>query len=268
MKWLNKLDRKYHNKGIPNLMAFIVLLKAVSYVIGYMDPSGRYLYNIALIPSRVLGGEVWRLFTYIATPPSSSPIFVIFALMLIYTYGQGLEHEWGTFRFNLFYLIGYLCTTLSAFIGGGVATTFYLDLSIFWAFAMVYPNFTLQLYFVFPVKVKYLAGISGILTFVGFLGASATMKLAILMALFNFILFFARDIYETLSFRRTVSANRRRFNSQTRAHNHLRVVHKCAICGITEQDDPNMEFRYCSQCDDLSEYCIDHLRDHKHVKNS
>ena len=41
--------------------------------------------------------------------------------------------------------------------------------------------------------------------------------------------------------------------------------HKCAVCGRTEKDDPNLEFRYCSKCEGNLEYCMDHLYTHKHV---
>ena len=42
--------------------------------------------------------------------------------------------------------------------------------------------------------------------------------------------------------------------------------HKCAICGRTEKDDPNLEFRFCSKCNGNYEYCQDHLFTHQHVK--
>lgn len=267
MKWINKLDRKYHQKGIPNLIAFILLFKAIAYVINLMNPTGQFLYNIVLIPQLVLKGEIWRLFTFIATPPSTTPLFVIFWFMLLYTYGQALEHEWGTFRFNLFYLIGYLGTVLAAFIGGGIATTTYIDLSLFWAFAMIYPDFTLRLYFIIPIKIKYLALLSGGFTLLQFFQGTFTGKIAIVMALLNFILFFSGEIISHFHLQKNVSKNRKRFKGQTRSHNHLRVVHRCAICGVTEQDDPHMEFRYCTQCDGVYEYCSDHLRNHEHIKD-
>ena len=40
--------------------------------------------------------------------------------------------------------------------------------------------------------------------------------------------------------------------------------HKCAICGRTENDDPNLSFRYCSKCTGNKEYCQDHLFTHTH----
>lgn len=266
MRWINKLDRKYHNKGIPNLIAFILLFKAIAYVLSYMNPTGQFLQNIALDPNAVLSGEVWRLFTFIATPPSDSIIFVIFWFMLVYTYGQALEHEWGTFRFNLFYLIGYLGTIMAAFIGGGVVSTKFIDLSLFWAFAMIYPDFTLRLYFIIPIKVKYLALISGGFTLLQFFQGNLTWKIAIVMVLLNFILFFAGDIIQYFKKEKQVASHRRRFKGHHRQTSHLRIIHKCAICGITDQDDPQMEFRYCTKCYGAVEYCIDHLNDHKHVE--
>lgn len=266
MKWINKLDRKYHNKGIPNLIAFILLFKAVAYVLSYLNPTGQFIQNIVFHPTLFLSGQVWRAFTFIATPPAMSPLFVIFWFMLIYTYGQALEHEWGTFRFNLFFLIGYLGTIIASFIGGGFADTFYIELSLFWAFAMIYPDFTLRLYFIIPIKIKYLALISGAFTLFGFFTTSITGKVTIIMSLLNFFIFFSKDIFEFFKRQRGVAKNRKKFQGHQRSHNHLRVVHRCAVCGVTEQDDPHMDFRYCTQCDGVYEYCTDHLRDHEHVK--
>lgn len=266
MKWINKLERKYHGWGIHNLISYIVLIKGAAYILNYMDPTGRFLYNIMLIPERVLQGEVWRLITYIAMPPQTSPIFVMFAFMLMYIYGQGLEREWGTFRFNMFYLIGYLGTLISAFIGGGAATTLYLDMSIFWAFAVIYPDFTLRLFFIFPVKVKYLAGISGIFALMGFISSTMSIKLAILVSMLNLILFFGDDMLNYTKNRHRARKNRTRFKTNTKAYQKARVIHKCHVCGKTEKDDPQMEFRYCSTCDGDYEYCMDHLRNHTHVK--
>ena len=42
--------------------------------------------------------------------------------------------------------------------------------------------------------------------------------------------------------------------------------HKCAVCGRTEKDDPNLEFRFCSKCNGNYEYCQDHLYTHIHKK--
>jgi len=266
MKWLNKLERKYHGWGIHNLISYILLVKGAAYILNYMDPSGRFIYNIALIPERVLQGEVWRLITYIAMPPMTRPIFVMFVFMLMYIYGQGLEQEWGTFRFNVFYLIGYIGTTAAAFIGGGAGSTFYLDQSIFWAFAVIYPDFTLRIMFIFPVKVKYIAGLSGLFTFIMFINSTMSIKFSILVALLNLIVFFGSDMRDYAKNRARVKKNRTRFKTNAKSYEKARVYHKCHVCGITEKDDPKMDFRYCSKCDGDYEYCENHLRDHTHVK--
>lgn len=214
MNWLNKLERKYSHLAIKNLMYYIVFLNALIYILILIDHTGSVIPLLTLNPTLVLQGEVWRLVSYIFIPPSASPIFIIFILYFYYMVGTGLEQEWGTFKFNLYYLVGMLGTTVATFITGGGATAIYLNLSLFLAFAYIYPNFEVLLFLLLPVKVKYLAWLNWF--FIGFTVMSGTLpaKAAALVSIANFFLFFGKDIYKNLQRRQQVNKNRKKFRSQ------------------------------------------------------
>jgi hypothetical protein len=154
------------------------------------------------------------LISYIFIPPNASPIFILFILYFYYMVGTGLEQEWGTFKFNLYYLIGMLGTTAATFITGGGATAVYLNMSLFLAFAYIYPNFEILLFLLLPLKVKYLAWLNWF--FIGFTVLTGTLpaKAAALVSIANFLLFFGKDIYKNLLRRQQVNRNRKKFHSQ------------------------------------------------------
>ncbi len=263
MNWLDKLERKFGRFAIERLMMYIVGLNAFVYILGYIDSS--ITFRLMLIPSFVMRGEVWRLFTYIFIPPAASPIFIFFALYLYYMIGNSLEHEWGSFKFNMYYLVGMLGTTLAAFITGGSVTATYLNLSLFLAFAMIYPNYEFLLFFILPVKVKYLAWLNWFFIGITVLFFPLPNKIAAIVSIINYFIFFGKDMITGAKNNRTVYSNRKRFRQNMPKDF---TIHKCVICGKTEKDDPKMDFRYCVDCDGDYEYCMEHLKTHEHVKKS
>jgi len=265
LKWINKLERKFGKLAIKNLMGHIVMITAIVFLFGLLDPYGNFFNSLLLIPRRVLQGEIWRLITYIFIPPTDSIFFIIFALYILYIMGTALERVWGTFRFNLFYFIGLLATTLISFITGGVGTAVYVNLSLFLAFGRLYPDFELLIFFVLPVKIKYLAYFNWIYLLYTIITAPLAGKFTVLAALANYFLFFGKDILQDLKLKKKVYRNRRRFDVVRYDRNN--TIHKCTICGITEKDDAAMEFRYCSKCGGAYEYCSKHLRDHIHIQD-
>jgi len=261
--WIDKLERKLGRFAIKNLMAYIVGITGVVYALSYFDRSGFVIRKLMLIPGLVLRGEIWRLITYIFIPPSSSLIWIMFILYFYYMIGTALEHEWGSFKFNLFYLVGMAGTTIAAFITGHGATSLYLNLSLFLAFARLYPDYELLLFFVIPVKVKYLAMLDWVYIVFTVLAGDMSTKLIAVVSILNYFLFFGREIINSGRNSRQVHSNRRRFRAEIPRDF---TIHRCTICGKTEKDDPNMDFRYCPECDGDYEYCMDHVRNHEHVK--
>ncbi|NLM12378.1 MAG: rhomboid family intramembrane serine protease [Epulopiscium sp.] len=261
MQWFDKLERKLGRFAIPNLMTYIIGLNAIVFVMTYLYQSS--LYFLMLDPALVLQGEVWRLITFIFIPPTFSPLWAAFVLYFYYMIGTALEHEWGTFRFNLFYLLGMVGTILSAFISSSLVSSTYINLSLFLAFARIYPDYELLLFFILPVKIKYLAWLDWFIFIFTILVYPLPYKFAAIASLINYFIFFGKDIVTNAKTNKEVHHNRKKFKAQIPKDF---TIHKCTICGITEKDDPDMEFRYCSTCEGDYEYCMNHLKNHEHIK--
>lgn len=258
MKWLNRLERRFGRYALPNLTVLLVAGQSVGFIIGSADPAR--LENWSLVPAKVLEGEVWRLVLFPFLPPTLSLFWVFFALYLFYIMGTGLQQHWGAFRFNLFMLIGYLATVAVSFLEPEMPmSNAYLGGSVFLAFAWLYPDFELLLFFILPVKIKYFAWLTWLFFAFGFFSGTAVTRLALVASVSNFLLFFGADIVSYLRYR------------HRRTHHALKAIgrkdaafHECVVCGVTDLSDRNMEFRYCADCDGDFEYCADHLRDHEH----
>jgi membrane associated rhomboid family serine protease len=265
MNWIDKLERKYGKYAISGLMKYITIITAAVFLMRMFDTSGVFYSKIILDPAKVAQGQVWRLFTYIFIPPSTSAIWSLFALYFYYMIGTNLEREWGSFRFNLYYLIGMIGTTIAVYIAGGHGTSTYLNLSLFLAFAYIYPDFEVLIYFILPVKMKYLGWINWI--FIGFTvitNPNLVDKIAALASVLNFFVFFGPGMLKGGNRKRQTYSRRRDFNTSKKAAS-VGLVQKCEICGVTHAENPNMEFRYCSKCEGRHCYCMDHIKDHEHI---
>lgn len=263
MALLNKLERKFGRYAIRQLMVYIIGINLLVFFLSYAYPESNAISKLSLDPYLIMKGEVWRLLTYIFIPPSTSILWIFFLLYFYYIVGIGLEHEWGSFRFNIYYFTGMIGTAIAAFIIAQGATALYLNLSLFLAFAYIYPNFEVLLFFAVPVKIKYLAWLSWFFLLFTVLTAPLSNKVAALISVLNYFLFFGGDIIHA-----TAAYQRRKHFASLSTLPGKTTFHKCAICGMTEEDDIKMEFRYCSQCEGDHEYCMPHLKKHEHVKSA
>lgn len=269
MRFLDKLERKYGKLAIHNLMQYIVIANAVVFV---MDIMTNYVLVDLLTFNRsaILSGEVWRIFTFVLIPPMrgmsiQSGIFIIFALYLYYMIGNTLERVWSPFKFNVFYFTGVLIMLISGFVFGTDANVHYLNTTLFFAFATYFPNMEFRIYFILPVKVKYLAYVSaGFLAYLALTGGAYT-RISILAGVTNYLLFFGKDLVKGKKKQVVTVSRRTQYKKSLQPEKTHR--HKCHVCGRTEKDDPNLEFRYCSKCDGHYAYCSDHLFTHEHIKN-
>jgi hypothetical protein len=201
---MGELKRRYYrfvyknaNKGIPNLMQSVVLAMATLFVADLLfSMMGRPgLMDLFIFDrNRILSGEVWRVLSFIILPPNYSPIFIIFALYLYWMMGKFLESFWGILKFNLFYFSGVLFTLIGGLILGATTNT-YLNMSIFFAFALINPNFELRLFFFLPVKIKYLAMINAAFYVLMIFLSPWAEKVAIFVSLFNVLLFFGGTMF-------------------------------------------------------------------------
>ncbi|NMB34395.1 MAG: rhomboid family intramembrane serine protease [Clostridium sp.] len=264
MNLIDRLERKFGKYAIRNLPMYICGLNLLVYLLGLLDTN---IYrHIFLIPQLVIKGEVWRLITYVFIPPEtsySSIIWILFILYFYYTMSTTLENEWGSFRFNIYYFAGMLGTTIASFIFQIPATAVFINLSIFLAFAHLYPEYRIYIFMLIPIKIKYLGWLSW--AFIGYklIVYPPFMKVYVLIPIINFFLFFAKDIYMEYRTKGNAAYRRRKFKG---SHKEKLYIHKCTVCGITEKDDPNMEFRYCLTCEGNYEYCMEHLKNHEHIR--
>lgn len=255
---LTRLERRFGRWAIHNLTWYIVGLGAVVFALEFAKPG--FTSMLTLDPELVKRGEVWRLITFLFIPLDASPIFIFFALYLTWMFGTSLEAEWGAFRYNVFYLLGMLGTAAAAFVTGEPASNVYLNTTIFLAFATIFPDFTLLLFFILPVKVKWLGWLAAAGLVVTIATAPLGHKIAVVVAVANYLIFFQGHIRQV--FRR--SATRARSAAQrTKFQPPPPRVRRCAICGKSD-DQPDVDIRVCScdRCGKPTEYCLEHARNH------
>ncbi len=282
---MNKWEKKFGKYAIPNLTPILLLCYVVGYVIEIFNPN--FLMYLTLNPYLILHGQIWRLFTWIIIPPYSLDPFVIIMLLFYYNIGTTLERTWGTFVYNLYVLSGILFTIVASFLSmgcfylfyGELAAagadfffaqgalsfgTYYICLSLYLAFAATYPDAQVLLMFVIPVKMKWMGIVNLVLMGIQLLFGGFFTRFAVAAALLNFGMFYLVNIKRVISSPRQIR-RRNQFKREIRSGSRV-TKHKCAICGRTDEDDPTLEFRFCSKCNGNYEYCQYHLFTHEHVK--
>ena len=215
MKWVDKLERRFGRIAIHDLMMAIVIGQAVVFLSEFFMPGLGIWSKLSLYMPAVLQGEVWRLITFIFVPSASTPISLLLTLYLMWLIGHTLEQSWGDFRFNVYYLLGVLGAILAAVITGW-GTTYYLNLSLFFAFAMLYPEMRLLLFFIIPVKIKWLALFAGALCLFSLVFGGWAERLSVLFSLLNFLLFFGGDFWRTARQELRYAKNRRAWRNANR----------------------------------------------------
>ncbi|HIS94700.1 MAG TPA: rhomboid family intramembrane serine protease [Candidatus Ventricola gallistercoris] len=208
------LERRLRRYSISNLMQYIVIGQGIVFALLWIWPSlGYRLYSlITLTRTGLMHGQIWRLVTFVFVPPSSSPIFILFALYFYYLIGMGLEHRWGKVKFNLYYLVGMVAAVISALITGYAGNSF-LNLSLFFAYAALYPDEEVLLFMILPIKMKYLAALDAALYLYQFIVGSASTRVTIVLCLLNVFLFLGGDIISTLRRESTYWKTRRNFRN-------------------------------------------------------
>ena len=288
-------------------MLFIVIISAAVFVIDQMDTTRTLLQLLAFHPGYIMRGEVWRLITWIFLPLNNNLIFTALMLYFYYFIGITLEREWGTPKFTLYYIFGVLLNIIYGFVlwfifadnigalvinidnslNDGIAilnslwlnnvwiVPNYINLSMFFAFAALFPDNVIRLFFIIPIKIKWVALINAAffaysIISEAIMGNIATALLPII-AILNFFIVCGNDLLgylrplkvrtspQTINYKKAArKAERDLKNTPYR--------HKCAVCGKTDVDNPAMEFRYCSRCNGYHCFCINHINDHIHFQ--
>ena len=310
---LSKLERKFGKYAIPNLINYLIAGYVIGYflkMMGYVMSGGRFdlITYLQLEPHYIIQNlQIWRLFTWVLIPPpiGTGMFSLLFAVIMIYFYwqlGRVLEQTIGVFQFNLYIFGGMLFTIIGSFIYylinfyalgnlvsiGNNISTHYINLSIFLAFSLCYPNMEVMLYFLIPIKMKWMSIVY--LVFIGFdlLISDWGGRVAIVSSLLNFLIFFLstrnlrrispHEIHRRAAYQRGMhqgpyggpnpygspKASAGAAGGATTAKKQI-VRHKCSICGRTDVSNPELEFRYCSKCEGSYEYCNEHLFTHHHI---
>ena len=275
-KWMDKMERKFGRYAVKNLTVYLLVCYGVGYLLSFLSP--QLLSYFTLEPGLILQGQIWRLISWVIIPPNFSLIFVIFMMLLYYSLGTSLETIWGSFRYNVYIFSGIIFTIIGAFIVyvitggmvgfGGIFSTYYINMSIFFACAAIMPDLQLYLYGIIPVKMKWLAILDAVLILWDFVAGGIVTRISIVASLLNFLIFFLLN-RNMQRYRPKQVIRKHKFQKEVTRPTATYaggVKHKCAVCGRTELDDPNLEFRYCSKCNGNYEYCQDHLFTHEHVK--
>lgn len=296
--WLDRFCYKHPRLAIPNLMTVLVIGTVVVYFLDWFGPATgvRFSSYLSFAPYDILHGQVWRLITFVFIPLDDNPFFLLLSLYFYWWIGSSLEREWGSTKFTVFYGMGVLLNIIAGLLvyfplagmitaqtGGGVmlsglitTTITYLNLSMFFAFATLFPDLRILLFFIIPVKVKWLAWLDAAIFAWGILGSLIQLNwvgvVIPIVAVLNYLLFFWSDL---MSFtKRTVHRAKHQNSRQTvnfktatrKAQEQKGYIHKCAVCGKTDADHPDEEFRYCSKCNGYYCYCSEHIGNHVHIE--
>lgn len=283
----NRFCFEHRHKGIPNLMMYISLGRALVYLMTQFTQN-TLLYSLLIFDrDAILQGQVWRLFTYPLTFYNSNLLLMAVALFCYYSIGRAMENIWGTLRFTLFYLCGIVMMDIWCMLFGGRADVTYLNLSLFLSYATMFPDAQFLLFFIIPIKAWIFALLDLLLVVYGLLVYPFPTNFFSVISLANYFLFFGKDVLNVIPVAWRINAQRL-FKKKHYAPKQERpkvvpfthagsyeastakplapYTHKCTVCGRTDTSNPELEFRYCSRCSGYHCYCEDHINHHTHVE--
>lgn len=275
MKKVDLFCYRHPRFGISNLMLYVVIGNVVVWLFSWFAPVTGWL---SFSPYHILRGQIWRLVTFIIIP-NADGILALIAFYFYYFIGNTLESRWGSGKFTIYFFSGVLLTVIYGFfcyfvfrVNLSVSAT-YIYFSMFFAFATLFPDLQVLLFFIIPIKMKWLALVDALFfayeIFSGFAYGSPFVALLPIVALLNYFLFCGGWLFDwlkpgakqqrknTMDFKREV--RRIQYEQQTKPYSR-----KCEVCGRTDADFPDLEFRYCSRCQGYHCFCIDHINAHQH----
>ncbi len=284
-----KFDRfcfRHRDKGIPNLMLYLCLGSGLTFLFTMVTGDPLLYYWLMFDRERILQGQVWRLFSYALTFQSNFDIlWTMLGLVCYYSLGRAIENVWGTFRFNIFYLTGIVLMDIYCLIFPCYASVDYLNLSLFLAYATMYPNSQFLLLFIIPVKAWIFALIDLVIVVYSLIADPFPYNLFSVISLANYFLFFGKDVLNVIPVSWRVNFSRlfrkkKKYAPQPKVIPFPRAgsyeaetatvkapyTHRCTVCGRTDVSDPQLEFRYCSRCSGYRCYCEEHISNHAHIQ--
>ncbi len=257
---LDRMERRMGWLAIPGITVYLVIGQAILWCLEVF--AGYPMDAVILVPSRLAEGEIWRLFTFVFRMPRIHPVFVVFSWLVLWMMGTALEQAWGTFRYCMFLYCGWFLCVLAAVVGMFFfpyvpIINLFVITTVFLAFAYVYPDHEFLVFFVLPVKVKWLAMVSWAFLFVLFLTGGWVARILVLVGVGNFVMFLGPEIVARFRHRGQVPRVRPKADvNASRKKEPVEAFHVCVICGATDVDHPDREFvysdgkGYCSECRD------------------
>lgn len=259
---LARLDRTLGRFAIERLTTFIVGGTAIAFVLMKLRPE---LLSWLVLDPHVALKQPWRFVSFLFVPQDISPIWLFFALYWTWLVGNALEQEWGAFKLNVFYLIGAIGTAAAAFITGASQGALWLNTSLYFAFATLFPNYEILLFFVLPIRVKWLALLTLGYVLYQFVPADIGTKAAILVAFGNYFLFFAghmRDLVRGRRLQARQAVRRASFAQVAREREDRGDERECAICHVKQSEGADIRVCSCEKCGSPRELCLEHARNH------
>ena len=255
---LDRCERRFGHLAIPGLIRIIAGFQVLCFILIRVNPAfGEFL---LLTPAAWQNWEIWRFFTFCFIPGTTDFLWIIFVVMILLLIGDSLEAHWGRFRVNLYYAASVVALWAAVLVAGpavghlvGLQASNFLYLNLFFAFATLVPNHTFLIFFVLPVKVKWLAVLGGAGLLLQFVGVPET-RLPLLLALLPYGVFGLPLAIRNVRHKAKVSSRRSRFQADTAPVGD--TFHECSVCHRTDVSDPSLEFRIAS---DEQEYCVEHL---------
>ena len=273
---------KNRDRGIPNLMLYIVIGTALVYLMSSF--AGNFiLYNLLCFNrTAILQGQIWRLISYPLTYQISNPLLMLISLFCYYSIGRTMENYWGTLRFTLFYLSGVIMMDVYCLIFGGQASVTYLNLSLFLSYATLYPDARFLLFFIIPIKAWFFALFDLAIVLMDLFTLPFPYNFFSVISIANYLLFFGKDVLNVIPrswriklanlFRKKKPGHQPKVipfdaakHSTPKHETAAAYNHRCTVCGRTDVSNPELEFRYCSKCNGYYCYCEDHIRSHSHI---
>ena len=268
LRFIDRFCYKHPNFGVPNLMKYIAIGNVVFLLASMANPL--LLSYLSFDPALIMQGQVWRIISFVFIPPSQG-LLAFIAIYFYYWLGKTLEAHWGTAQFNIYFFSGVILTVLYGFIMYFVTGTRfvlsaqYIYLSMFFSFATIYPNITVLLFFVIPVKMKYLAIVNAAFFVMGVVSTPFPASLLPVVAIANFLLFCGGELFGSRQRASKATINFRKESARIRKEQEAQLYrHKCSVCGKTDKDYPDLEFRYCSRCQGYHCFCEEHINNHIH----
>ena len=276
IRWADRFCARHPGFGISGLMRCLVIGNAAVWLLSMMDRTGTVIYYLALYPKAVLQGQLWRLVTFVFIPASSGVLTLLF-LYFYYFIGSVMEREWGRAKFSLYFFTGMLFTVVYSFavyfLTGKSPDPYsvaeYIYLSMFFTFATYYPDVQVLLFFILPIKIKWLAWVDAAFFAYSVFTLPFPNSLLPVVAILNYLLFCGDILFSSFALPRIRQQRKTiRFRNEAarirREQAEKPYRFKCAVCGRTDTDHPELEFRYCSRCAGYHCFCQEHINNHIH----